>query len=272
MIKRAIILLIGLVPALLYSQNVSNVVIQQVGKQIEVSYYTDSEADIKMTATLDNRMISCKTVSGDVGINIPAGSHHASWDVLSDVNELTGELKISVSASMSTRKTQELVRIANRKAQKEKRMEGVSPMGGFDVQAGYAGVGAAIYWPWVTKRPSRVGSYIAWTMGMKDWKNEDVDMFNNIFLGATVALTKHTSWFFAPGLSIINNSYDVSFSQRYASLGNDTYTINRTIDESEYKFAAQTGFGFKVLSIFLVTLQVEYPWYIGLGLGLNFSF
>lgn len=89
--KRIVSLCIIIFAAMsLMAQTVTNVVAEQVGKQIVVSYLLDKQSDISIQYSTDggNTYRSMSHTSGDVGRSIASGQHTITWDVLADVEKL----------------------------------------------------------------------------------------------------------------------------------------------------------------------------------------
>ena len=73
------------------AQRVSNVQFEQVGKQVEVTYSLDKQADISLYVSTDGgRTYSAplRAVSGDVGKNISAGYKKLLWSPLDEMEQL----------------------------------------------------------------------------------------------------------------------------------------------------------------------------------------
>jgi len=90
------ILLFFLITAnlLVFSQNVTNVQVEQIGMKVHVTYTLDKTADITLHLSKDGGVTysePLKQVSGDVGNNIPAGTHTIVWDVLAEKDKLVGD-------------------------------------------------------------------------------------------------------------------------------------------------------------------------------------
>lgn len=79
-----------LLPLMMMSQTVTNVVAEQVGKKIEIRYQLDKQSDISIQYSTDGGSTyrSMSHTSGDVGRNIASGQHTITWDVLADVEKL----------------------------------------------------------------------------------------------------------------------------------------------------------------------------------------
>lgn len=92
----------------LYSQSIQNVRFSQAGEKViilydlsEISGGTKSYS-VKVFYTLDNgrTYIPLKSVYGDAGNDInPGKDKKVIWNVLNDIDELTGEIKFKVTAS-----------------------------------------------------------------------------------------------------------------------------------------------------------------------------
>ena len=78
---------------MLAAQNVTNIVAEQVEKNIHVSYDLDKQADITLLLSTDGgkTFTELHRVSGDVGKNISAGHRTIVWDVLSERDRLVGD-------------------------------------------------------------------------------------------------------------------------------------------------------------------------------------
>ena len=89
-----LIILLIIATKLAISQNVTNVQVEQIGKKVHVTYTLDKTADITLHLSTDGGVTysePLKQVSGDVGKNIPAGTHTIVWDVLAEKEKLVGE-------------------------------------------------------------------------------------------------------------------------------------------------------------------------------------
>jgi len=267
--RNIVLTFVILLPITLWAQKVSNVVAQQKGDKIEVSYTLDKEADTYLNVVINGKYKLCKSVSGDIGENISAGRHTAIWDVLADMDEFIGDAYFEVHASKSSKTVQAETAAYLREQKRAKRMEGIYPLGGFDVNGGFYGIGGSIYWPWVTGRPSRVGSYVSYVCGLADWKDSNISMFHNICAGATITLSPHVAWFFGPGLSIVQSESETAqIDDSYYYYGYDSdYKSTYNYKETQYKFAVETGFGFRFLAILMASVKISYPLYLGVGLG-----
>jgi hypothetical protein len=93
---------------LTFSQTVENVRFTQEGEKIIIYYDLKDKAGAKylyaisVFYSLDNgsTYIPLKSVLGDIGKNIsPGNNKKLTWNVLADVNELSGEVKFKVNAS-----------------------------------------------------------------------------------------------------------------------------------------------------------------------------
>ena len=85
--------LMMLITGLVFSQNVTNLESQQIGNNIEITYYLDKEANIEIQMS-ENSGISYENimnVTGDVGKNISSGHKKIVWDVLAEREKLFGE-------------------------------------------------------------------------------------------------------------------------------------------------------------------------------------
>jgi hypothetical protein len=66
----------------------------QIGKKVHVNYTLDKTADITLHLSTDGGVTyseALKQVSGDVGKNIPIGTHTIVWDVLEEKENLVGD-------------------------------------------------------------------------------------------------------------------------------------------------------------------------------------
>lgn len=66
-------------------------------KQLEITYSLTEAGDITARAILDHKIIPIKTATGAIGKNISPGPKSLRWDVLKDVERLTGDLEIEVA-------------------------------------------------------------------------------------------------------------------------------------------------------------------------------
>ncbi len=87
------------------NEYVSNIQVQQQGQYIVVNYDLAPLPNLKsyykvaLSVTLDGKIISPKSVSGDVGAKkVTAGSRQIRWNVFQDVPELVGDLNVVVLA------------------------------------------------------------------------------------------------------------------------------------------------------------------------------
>lgn len=77
-----------------FSQNVTNVQVEQIGKMVRVTYTLDKTADITMHLSTDGGVTyseALKQVTGDVGKAISIGTHTIVWDVLLERENLKGD-------------------------------------------------------------------------------------------------------------------------------------------------------------------------------------
>jgi len=264
-----LIVLFILLPMALLAQNVSNIAVQQKGEKIEVSYTLDKEADTYLSVVVDGSYHFCRSVSGDIGTNVSAGRNTVTWDVLADVDEFVGEAVFTVHASQSTRTKQTIAAKKQKEENKAEKLKNIFPLAGFDVSGGFYGLGGAVYWPWVTSRHTRVGSYFSYTYGMQDWKDTTVDGFHNLCLGMTVTVSQHVALFAAPGLSIVKNKYEHQTTTR-SPYGYYDYISTYYSYATNYKLVIEGGISFKLLC-FTLSAKYAYPSYLGFGLGLDFG-
>lgn len=82
--------LLFLLPLAVSAQTVTNVIAEQVGKNIVISYQLDKQADISIQYSTDggNTYRSMSHTTGDIGRGIQAGERTIIWDVLSDFDKL----------------------------------------------------------------------------------------------------------------------------------------------------------------------------------------
>ena len=77
----------------LFAQSVSNTDCRQEGKKIVVTYTLDKPSNIELWYSTDggkNYLGPLKKVSGDVGKNVHSGNNSIVWDVLEEVEGLSG--------------------------------------------------------------------------------------------------------------------------------------------------------------------------------------
>lgn len=90
-----------------FPQNVTNIQVEQIGKKVHVNYTLDKTADITLHLSTDGGVTysePLKQVTGDVGKNIPTGTHSIIWDVLSEKDKLQGDnivFKVKASSKSS---------------------------------------------------------------------------------------------------------------------------------------------------------------------------
>jgi formylglycine-generating enzyme required for sulfatase activity len=68
--------------------------VEQIGKKVHVTYTIDKTTDITLHLSTDAGVTysePLKQVSGDVGKNIPVGTHTIVWDVLAEKDKLAGD-------------------------------------------------------------------------------------------------------------------------------------------------------------------------------------
>lgn len=77
----------------LMSQSVSDVVAEQVGNNVEISYTLSDRSDIQITYSTDGGMLflPMESLTGDVGVNILPGRKKIKWDVLKDCKSLISD-------------------------------------------------------------------------------------------------------------------------------------------------------------------------------------
>ena len=95
-----------------FSQNVTNVQVEQIGKTVHVTYTLDKTADITLHLSTDGGVTysePLKQVSGDVGKNIPVGTHTIVWDVLAERERLNSDDIIFMVRANSKRTITETV-------------------------------------------------------------------------------------------------------------------------------------------------------------------
>lgn len=90
--KRYVLMLtwLLLLPIAVCAQTVTNVIAEQAGKKIVVSYQLDKQADISIQYSTDGGSTyrSMSHISGDVGSDVAAGQRMITWDVLADMEKL----------------------------------------------------------------------------------------------------------------------------------------------------------------------------------------
>jgi formylglycine-generating enzyme required for sulfatase activity len=89
-----LIILLIIATKLAFSQNVTNVQVEQIGKKVHITYTLDKIADITLHLSTDGGVTysePLKQVTGDVGKNIPVGTHTIVWDVLAENDKLVGD-------------------------------------------------------------------------------------------------------------------------------------------------------------------------------------
>jgi len=89
-----LIILLIIATKVAFPQNVTNIQVEQIGKKVHVTYTLDKTADITLHLSTDGGVTysdPLKQVSGDVGKNIPVGTHTIVWDVLSEKDKLVGD-------------------------------------------------------------------------------------------------------------------------------------------------------------------------------------
>jgi len=82
-----------LMSAPLFAQSVSNTDCRQEGNRIVVTYSLDKPSDIELWYSTDggkNYLGPLKKVSGDVGKNVRSGNNSIVWEVLDEVESLSG--------------------------------------------------------------------------------------------------------------------------------------------------------------------------------------
>ena len=92
-IRFIIIVLAALMSVPLFAQNVTNTDCRQEGNKIVVTYNLDKPSDIELWYSTDggrNYKGPLKKVSGDVGKNVHSGYNSIVWDVLEEVEGLSG--------------------------------------------------------------------------------------------------------------------------------------------------------------------------------------
>lgn len=73
----------------LQAQTITNVVAEQVGKTVEISYTLDKPTEISIEYSTDGtHYTKLKNVSGDVGENVQAGKKKIIWDALAETGGL----------------------------------------------------------------------------------------------------------------------------------------------------------------------------------------
>jgi formylglycine-generating enzyme required for sulfatase activity len=88
------------------AQNVTNARFSQEGKQVLISYYLDTPADIDIYLSEDGGRTfgdALQYVSGDVGSNVSAGNNTAVWDVLAERDKMQSNnvvFKISAASGV----------------------------------------------------------------------------------------------------------------------------------------------------------------------------
>jgi len=92
-------------PLSMFAQKASNADYYEKDKKIYITYSLNKEADITLTVSIDDgpfQRISNTYLSGDVGVNVKAGSKkQIVWDVLKDREYLVGAVKFQVIAGES---------------------------------------------------------------------------------------------------------------------------------------------------------------------------
>lgn len=271
-----IILTLSIIPISLWSQQVSNVEVQQNGNKIEVFYTLDKEADIFLSAVVDGNYITCKSVSGDIGINIPIGKHKIVWDVLSDVEKLIGEAYFEVNATQSTREQGQIAskrlkeqEIARQKAIRQEKLKDVHPIRGGEIAFGYPNIGATAYIGWNGNKPHRVGifadlSFGLWTCLHK--KNSNLWQTGFIFnVGPTITVSPNAFVFAGLGAAWQTEWYE------NPSTTPDFYPYTSFAKEKKYKqtIAAEIGVGGIVAGIFVISMHITYPLSLSVGVGVG---
>ena len=70
----------------LSAQTVSNVVARQVGNTVEITYYLDQTASVRLLMSQDGGSTysyTPKSVSGDIGSDVPLGQRKIVWNIIS---------------------------------------------------------------------------------------------------------------------------------------------------------------------------------------------
>lgn len=89
--------------AIIASDYVSNVDAKQYGKQIVITYQLAKSADVGVLLSLNGGQTyqNIKSVTGDVGKNVKAGSNRIYWDVLADYEQFVFQnVRFKVEASV----------------------------------------------------------------------------------------------------------------------------------------------------------------------------
>jgi formylglycine-generating enzyme required for sulfatase activity len=93
--KQSLILILLIITTkVAFSQNVTNIQVEQIGKKVHVTYTLDKTADITLHLSTDGGVTysePLKQVAGDVGKAIPMGTHTIIWDVLSERERLVSD-------------------------------------------------------------------------------------------------------------------------------------------------------------------------------------
>lgn len=95
-----------------YSQNVTNIQVEQIGKKVHVTYTLDKTADITLHLSADGGVTysePLKQVTGGVGKNVLIGTHTIIWDVLAEKDKLQGDNIVFKVKANSTRSLTEMV-------------------------------------------------------------------------------------------------------------------------------------------------------------------
>ena len=88
----------------LMSQSVSDVVAEQIGNNVEISYTLSDRSDIQILYSIDGGLLflPMESLTGDVGVNISPGRKKIKWDVLKDCKSLISDkliFKIEISTN-----------------------------------------------------------------------------------------------------------------------------------------------------------------------------